>query len=97
MSRKQFNKEFKIAAVKLVRDNHMKVTEASRMLQLSESTLYRWIQEYEEYGVNAFSGKGTAIYHQRYKQKVLERENNALKEEIDLLKKYQAFLKQVKK
>lgn len=97
MSRKQFNKEFEIAAVKLVQEDGMKVTEASHLLQLSESALYRWRQEYEEYGDNAFPGKETAIYHQRYKQKVLERENNALKEEIDLLKKYRAFLKQAKK
>lgn len=97
MGRKQFNKEYKIAAINLVKEDKLRISEAARQLSLSESTLYRWIQEYEEFGDQAFPGKGTAIYHQLYKQKVLERENLALKEEIELLKKYHAFLKQAKK
>ncbi len=64
---------------------------------MSSSTLYRWIQEYKDFGENAFPGKGTTIYNKLYKQKILERENQILKEEIYLLKKYQAFLKQKKK
>lgn len=97
MGRKQFNKEYKIAAINLVKEEKLRISEAARQLSLSESTLYRWIQEYEEFGDQAFPGKGTAIYHQLYKQKVLERENLAFKEEIELLKKYHAFLIQAKK
>lgn len=97
MGRKLFNKEYKMAAINLVKEEKLKISEAARQLTLSEGTLYRWIQEYEEFGDQAFPGKGTAIYHQLYQQKVLERENLALKEEIDLLKKYRAFLKQAKK
>lgn len=97
MGRRTYNKEYKLSAVKLVIEESQSITEVSRNLCLSTSAIYKWVQEYKEYGENAFPGKGTAIYNQQYKQRVLEKENAALKEEITLLKKYRAFLKQAKK
>lgn len=97
MFKKEFNREYKLQAVKLVVEENVSVSSASKLLNVSQSSLYRWIQEYEKYGDKSFPGRGTPIYNQMYKLKVLEKENEALKTEIKLLKKYRAFLKQKKK
>lgn len=67
MERRQFNREYKVSDVKLVLDDQLTVSNASKLLNLSDGTLHRWVQEYEEYGEKAFPGKGSAIYHQLYK------------------------------
>ncbi|EKN36889.1 transposase [Clostridium botulinum CFSAN001627] len=59
--------------------------------------MYRWISEYEEYGEGAFPGHETAIYSCQYEIKKLKQENAELKKELELLKKYQVFLKQKNK
>lgn len=93
MTRKTFDKQFKIAAVKLVIEDNMTVLEVSKELSIHYNTLYRWISEYEEYGKSAFPGHGTALYYYQYEIKKLKQENLDLRKELDLLKKYQAFLK----
>ncbi|MBU5331144.1 hypothetical protein KQI61_02970 [Anaerocolumna aminovalerica] len=40
----------------------MLVAEAEKALSIHYNSLYRWINEYEEYGENAFPGHGTALY-----------------------------------
>ncbi|MBY7110658.1 transposase [Bacillus sp. 17RED48] len=60
---------------------------------LHSNTLYRWINEYEEYGESAFPGRGSALYHSQYGMKKLKRENEELRKELDLPKKFQVFLK----
>ncbi len=47
--RHSYDKQFKIAAVKLVMDNDMPVAEATKALNIHYNSLYRWISEYEEY------------------------------------------------
>lgn len=93
MTLKTFDNQFKIAAVKLVIEDNMTVSEVSKELSIHYNTLYRWISEYEEYGESAFPGHGTALYSYQYEIKKLKQENLELRKELDLLKKYQAFLK----
>ncbi|HRU78727.1 MAG TPA: transposase [Rectinema sp.] len=62
MSRKKFNKEFKVAAVKLVLDDALPVSQVAQQLSVHPNSLYRWVNEYEKYGENAFPGNGTTIY-----------------------------------
>ena len=71
----------------------MTVAEVSKELDIHYNSLYRWISEYEEYGESAFPGHGTALYSYQYELKKLKAENLALRKELELLKKYQAFLK----
>ncbi|MGH2276167.1 transposase [Streptococcus uberis] len=61
------------------------------------NSLYHWVQEYEKYGENAFSGHGSAIRHAQFEIKNLEKENKLLLEELALLKKFQVFLKPSRK
>jgi transposase len=49
MARRGFDKAFKIAAVKLVLEDGMSVSEVSKELSVHHNSLYRWISEYEEY------------------------------------------------
>lgn len=93
MARRSYDKQFKIAAVKLVLEDNMSVSEVSKELSIHYNTLYRWIGEYEEYGESAFPGHGTALYSYQYEIKKLKLENLDLRKELDLLKKFQAFLK----
>jgi len=93
MARRSYDKQFKIAAAKLVLEDNMSVSEVAKELSVHYNTLYRWISEYEEYGESAFPGHGTALYSYQYEIKKLKQENLELRKELDLLKKFQAFLK----
>ena len=93
MARRSYDKQFKMAAVKLVLEDDMTVAEVSKELSIHYNTLYRWISEYEEYGESAFPGHGTALYSYQYEIKKLKVENLELRKELELLKKFQAFLK----
>ena len=93
MARRSYDKQFKMAAVKLVLEDNMTVSEVSKELSIHYNSLYRWISEYEEHGESAFPGHGTALYSYQYEIKKLKAENLELRKELELLKKFQAFLK----
>ena len=93
MGRKVYDRQFKIAAVKLVLEDRIPVAEVAKCLSIHYNSLYRWINEYEEFGESAFPGHGSALYNSQYEIKKLQRENKGLREELALLKKFQAFLK----
>lgn len=92
--RRSYDKQFKIAAVKLVLEDDMSVSDVAKELSIHYNSLYRWISEYEEYRESAFPGHGTALYSYQFEIKKLKQENLELKKELELLKKYQPFLKQ---
>jgi transposase-like protein len=59
MAKKKFDKEFKISAVNLVKEQGLSVSQASQDLGVGLSTLQRWIREIKEYGKRgAFPGSG---------------------------------------
>lgn len=94
MKRKSYDKQFKIAAVKLILEEEVPVSVVAKELEIHQNTLYRcWVNEYEEYGESAFPGRGTALYSYRFEIKKLKKENLELKKELELLKKFRAFLK----
>ena len=93
MARRSYDKQFEMAAVKLVLEDNMTVAEVSKELDIHYNSLYRWISEYEEYGESAFPGHGSALYSYQYEIKKLKAENLELRKELELLKKFQAFLK----
>jgi len=93
MGRRKYDKQFKLAAVKLVKEEQVPVAQISKELDIHYNTLYHWIQEYEKFGENAFPGYGCAIYNHQYEIRKLQRENESLRDELELLKKFRAFLK----
>ena len=82
-----------MSAVKLVLEDELPVAVVSKELSIHYNTLYRWIAEYEEFGDEAFPGNGSVIHSYQYKIKKLQQENLQLQQELDLLKKFRAFLK----
>ncbi|EPC8411996.1 transposase [Bacillus thuringiensis] len=79
MSRKVYDRQFKMAAVQLALEENVFVKEVAKELSIHFNTLYRWINEYEEYGKSAFPGRGSALYHSQYEMIKLKRENEELR------------------
>ncbi|MBC1492433.1 transposase [Listeria booriae] len=94
MKRKNYSKEFKFQAISLILFDKHPVRFVSKQLEVHENTLYRWVSEYEKYGERAFPGHGSREFASQTEVKRLEKENKKLKEELELLKKFQVFLKQ---
>lgn len=57
--RKRYDKQFKIAAARVVLGGEMRAVDLAGELGIKGSTLGRWAQEYEEMGDNAFPGNGS--------------------------------------
>lgn len=91
--RRTFTKEFKIQAVKLVLNEDIPVKKVAQTLEIGNNTLYRWISEYEANGESAFPGEGSREFLRQNEMRMLEKENRRLREELDVLKKFQIFLK----
>ena len=56
-SRKQFTKEFKLAAVRRL-EQGVSIAEAARALEVSANVLHRWRREFRQGPGNAFPGNG---------------------------------------
>ena len=88
-TRRNFSKEFKIEAVKLVTEGDMSITQVARDLDLSRSLLARWKRELGE-DAEAFPGKG----HQSPEKEEnvwLRRRVMQLEQERDILKKAMGY------
>ena len=94
MKRAVQDKQFKMAAVKLAQEAEQSVTQTAKGLGISVSSLRRWINEYDEYGESAFPGHGNALFNSTYEFKKLQKHNEELHMENEILKKFRAFLKQ---
>ena len=57
LSRRQFTKEFKLAAVRRL-EQGVSITEAARALEVSPNVLHRWRREFRQGPGNAFPGNG---------------------------------------
>ncbi|MBP3323108.1 MAG: transposase [Clostridia bacterium] len=88
--KRTFNKEFKVKACELVLKDGIKHAIVAEKLGINKVMLYRWIDEYQTYGEEAFVGKG----YQRSQDaelKKLRKENERLKTEMEILKKAAAY------
>ena len=92
--RKQYDRQFKLSAAKLVEDEQMTVLSLSKELGIKDTTLRRWAHEYEELGDRAFPGQGFPKASKDYEIVKLKKRIEELEMENELLKKFQAFLKQ---
>ena len=90
MGRRQFTREFKIEAVRLVRDRDVSVAQASRDLGVHENVIRKWVKDFEADPAQSFPGHG----HMKPEQAEIERlkrEVQKLKAERDILKKAAAY------
>ena len=84
--RRSFSREFKLEAVKLVKEGGVKIAQASRDLGICETSLRRWIQQYEaDHGEGP---AGTLTTKEKEELRRLRRENRTLKMEREILKNH---------
>jgi len=86
MERRKFSREFKLEAVKLVRERGVAVAQAARDLDLHVNVLRKWVREQSADPQQAFPGQGQMKPEQLEIEK-LRREVAKLKAERDILKK----------
>ncbi len=84
--RRSFTKEFKREAVRLVIEGGESVCQVARNLDIRDTTLGRWKQEFESDREQAFPGKGQ-LKPEDEELRRLRRENERLRMERDILKK----------
>jgi transposase len=87
--RRKYSVEFKIEAVRLVKEQEMSVTEVGRELGIDHSVIHAWLRKYEEGTLSGAGGRPQKDLEEENKR--LRRENAILKEEREILKKATAF------
>ena len=89
-SRRRYTKEFKLEAVKLVKEEGIPYRKVAEDLGVSVVNLTRWARELSERGEYAFPGKGKVDPRDEAVRQLRE-EVRRLKMERDILKKATAF------
>ncbi len=83
--RKQFTKEFKEGAVRLVTEQGRTIADAAKSLGISPWTMSRWVRAARTDGADAFRGHG--------QRTPLEQENFELRQQVKQLEEERAILK----
>jgi len=91
--RRTYTREFKIEALRLLQTSGKTQTEIERELGIGAGSLSRWKKEYAETGEGAFPGQGNLTPEEKHLRQ-LERENEILRQERDILKKAVAIFSQ---
>ncbi len=73
----RYTKEFKVNACKLVVKKGQKPADVAEKLGINKIMLYRWVQEYKNFGKDAFVGTGN--------QRAADAENKKLRKRIQEL------------
>lgn len=89
-TRRQFSREFKLEAVKLVKERGVAIVQAARDLDIHETRLRAWIREFATDPNEAFPGNGV-MRPEVAEIDRLRKEVAKLKMERDILKKAAAY------
>ena len=88
--RRQFNAEFKLQVVQMVREQGLSVGDVCRDMKLGETGVRRWLAQVAEEAVGRPGiGKPLTAEQQRIRQ--LEAENKQLRGDVDIQKNASAF------
>lgn len=91
--RRQYTREFKLEAVRLLETSGRSASQLERELGIGKGNLWRWKREFKADGEDAFPGHGRLTPEQE-RLRQLERENEILRQERDILKKAIAIFSQ---
>ena len=89
-ARRQFTREFKLEAVRLVKERGVTAAQAARDLGVHENVLRKWVRELVADPQQAFPGKGAMKADQAEIER-LKKEVAKLRMERDILKKAAAY------
>ena len=87
---RSFSREFKLEAVRLVKERGVTAAQAARDLDVHENVLRKWVREMVADPLQAFPGKGVMKPEQAEIDR-LRKEVAKLKMERDILKKAAAY------
>ena len=90
MERRKFTREFKLEAVRLIKDRGVSYVQASEDLGVHTSQLRDWMKKFSDDPEQAFPGNGQ-MKPEQIEIARLKREVNKLKAERDILKKAAAY------
>ena len=90
MERRKFTREFKLEAVRLIKERGVSVAQASRDLGVHGTVLRSWVKDFVADPSQAFPGHGQVKPEQAEIAR-LKREVAKLKAERDILKKAAAY------
>ncbi len=90
MQRRKFTREFKIEAVRLIKERDVSAVQAARDLDVHVNVLRKWVKEFSSDPKQAFPGNGQ-VKPEQVEIDRLRREVARLKAERDILKKAAAF------
>jgi transposase len=88
--RRQFTRDYKLEAVRLIRDRGVTFVQASRDLGVHVNVLRKWVRDFEADPKQAFPGQGQMKPEQAEIER-LRKEVTKLKAERDILKKAAAY------
>ena len=84
--RRTYTQEFKIEAVRTLERSGMTQQEVAEDLGVPQSNIHRWKKKYGNGGADAFPGRGRLTPKDEVVRQ-LERENEILRQERDILRK----------
>ena len=84
---KTFTREFKVEAVRMMRESDRSASEVARELGVRRNQLYKWENQLEAKGSAAFKGAGRHKKEDQSDLVTLKQENDRLREEVAILKK----------
>ena len=90
MARRKFTREFKLEAVKLIRERGVSYAQAGADLEVHPTQLRGWVKQFGEDPQHAFPGHGQ-MKPEQLEIARLKREVAKLKAERDILKKAAAY------
>jgi len=89
MSRK-YTKEFKVKICQMVLEDDVKISEIAEKFSINNTMVYRWVEQYRRQGDEAFVGTGHLTPTEAALKK-LQKENERLRVENEILKKAAAY------
>jgi len=92
-ARHLFSQEFRLEAVRMMDEGKKPSAETGRGLGIRRNQLYKWKENAEKHGINAFSGSGRPAAKGTVEEgnRRLKEELSRVKEEDEILKKAAAF------
>ena len=92
--RRQYNRDFKVSAVRLLGESDKSLSEVARSLGIHETMLRKWRKQLRQRGPESFDESGR---QERSELLRLQRENKRLQRDLEMLKETLGYLKTLKR